>query len=175
MSLRSFTYAFAVTLLFALAPPASAQAMLLTGLPRGASPEFHAMALDGTPFDLVQERGRWVLVNFGASWCTPCVSSLAPLAAFQAAHPTLTVIAANVMESGPATSTYLQRYGSPSSGVWLTAAQAQPLHLIAIPVTWLLAPDGRIAGAWTGAFNAKNRALVEQALHTAGYAGAPTP
>lgn len=40
-----------------------------TGQP---APTLSGTALDGSPIDLAAYRGRPVIVNFWASWCTPC-------------------------------------------------------------------------------------------------------
>lgn len=50
------------------------------------APTIVGTTLEGDDFDLASLRGRWVVVNFFATWCIPCIEEHPELAAFHAAH-----------------------------------------------------------------------------------------
>lgn len=50
------------------------------------APEVAGQTLDGERFELSDQRGRWVVVNFFATWCIPCLAEHPELAAFASAH-----------------------------------------------------------------------------------------
>jgi cytochrome c biogenesis protein CcmG/thiol:disulfide interchange protein DsbE len=51
-----------------------------------AAPALTGETLDGGTFDLDGERGRWVVVNFFASWCAPCRQEHPELVSFARRH-----------------------------------------------------------------------------------------
>ena len=46
----------------------------------------------GKPHRLADYKGRWVVVNFWATWCVPCIQEIPEIAAFHREHPDVVVI-----------------------------------------------------------------------------------
>lgn len=53
------------------------------------APEARGETIDGTAADLADQRGRWVLVNFFATWCVPCREEHPSLVAFSERHASI--------------------------------------------------------------------------------------
>ena len=75
----------ALVALLATRPPASATEVFTPLLGKPA-PAVSGTTVTGGHFDLAAERGRWVWVNFFASWCPPCQAEEPALVTFAYEH-----------------------------------------------------------------------------------------
>jgi thiol-disulfide isomerase/thioredoxin len=57
-------------------------AVLLTAPAQADRPDFTLPDLEGQSHSLSDYRGRWVLVNYWATWCPPCLEELPELEVF---------------------------------------------------------------------------------------------
>lgn len=110
------------------------------------APAFSMTALDGAPVSLEQYAGQWVLVNFWATWCVPCVEEL-PLLLEYASARDIPLLAVNMRESPADIRVFL----SSNNLDQLTVLTAPPndvlvaYQVIGLPQTLLIDPTGAIA------------------------------
>ena len=63
--------------------------LLLAAFPAAA---FDLTDTQGGRHRLADYQGRWVVINFWATWCVPCIQEIPEIAAFQKEHPRVVVI-----------------------------------------------------------------------------------
>ena len=136
-------------------------------------PELEATTLDGAAWDLAAHRGRWVVVNFWATWCTPCLKEMPELSALDAMREHVEVIGLAYEDIEAAElKAFLEKrpvvYPVAIVDVYEPPADfATPRGL---PMTYLIAPDGRVAKKFLGPVTA---AELEGAIAEAGKGTAP--
>ena len=74
---------------------------LLCAAPLAAS-AFDLTDTQGRRQRLAENKGRWVVVNFWAMWCVPCIQEIPEIAAFARAHRRVTVIGVAMDAENPA-------------------------------------------------------------------------
>ncbi|MFT7476055.1 MAG: cytochrome c biogenesis protein CcmG/thiol:disulfide interchange protein DsbE [Verrucomicrobiales bacterium] len=111
-------------------------------------------AVDGSSFDLETHRGRWVVVNFFATTCVPCIVEHPELVAFDDAHrPVGDVSVVSIAFSD--SSSNVREFFAENGGDWSVLAEDTGRHAIgygvaAVPETYLVAPSGIITSKFTG-------------------------
>jgi cytochrome c biogenesis protein CcmG/thiol:disulfide interchange protein DsbE len=78
------------------------------------APDKELSVLGGTASgEIADYRGRWVLVNFWASWCAPCRTEAPALESFQQQHSRqdFTVLGINLDDTTDDALTFVHRYG----------------------------------------------------------------
>jgi thiol-disulfide isomerase/thioredoxin len=67
-----------------------------------AAQAFEITDTQGKRHSLADNRGRWVVLNFWATWCVPCIQEIPEIAEFAKAHPRVTVIGVALDAENPA-------------------------------------------------------------------------
>ena len=113
-----------------------------------AAPPLSAATIAGPHFDLVSLRGRWVVVNFFASWCEPCRQEGPALVRFTTEHDQRhdASVVGVVFEDSP---TAAERLEHAEGGTWPLVADptgsiGARYQVTALPQSFLIAPDGRV-------------------------------
>ncbi|MBI4588828.1 MAG: TlpA family protein disulfide reductase [Candidatus Rokubacteria bacterium] len=119
-------------------------------------PEFRLKSLEGKRVSLKDYQGKLVVLNFWATWCTPCEVEMPALENLWVSHREkgLVVVGITVDRGGPRS--LIEPY---VKGKKLTfpilldpdMRTAQAWRVTAIPTTFLVRPDGEVAGVSHGA------------------------
>ncbi|HEY5849929.1 MAG TPA: TlpA disulfide reductase family protein [Lysobacter sp.] len=137
------------------------------------TPELKLSTVEGKPYDLSEHRGKWVVVNFWATWCKPCLKEMPELSALDAMREHIEVLGLAYEEIEPA-----------DMRAFLTKHPvAYPVAIIdtfdppaafetprGLPMTYLIGPDGKIADKFLGPVTAHD---IEAAIAKAGGPKAP--
>jgi thiol-disulfide isomerase/thioredoxin len=118
---------------------------------------------DGVHYTLANLHGKWVLVNFWAPWCPPCIQEIPDLDALQQRHRDLQVIGVAVM------------YGSRKEVTDLVSKQSISYPIVfgnedtagdfggldGMPTSFLYTPSGKLVGHHQGILT---QTEIEQAM-----------
>lgn len=119
------------------------------------APAITGTTVTGQPFDLAAYRGRWVVLNFFASWCVPCQQEEPNLVAFafDHRHPGQAALVSVVFEDTPSAA---RQYQAQQGATWPTLADPKTSIALAYgvttpPETYLISPTGVVAAHIFGA------------------------
>jgi thiol-disulfide isomerase/thioredoxin len=127
---------------------------LVEALPAAEAPAFHMLDMRGAPVTNGGLRGAFVVLNFWATWCVPCVREMPALQALQDRFKErpLRVVGVNVMDPQPRIAAFLAER---SLGIQIARdASGQVFRdfgVVGFPTTLVLDPEGRVVGRAMGA------------------------
>ena len=144
------------------------------------APPISGLTLGGDFFDLDDHRGRWVVVNFFATWCAGCIIEHPELVAFSERHAAGDAIVVTVAfdDSPEAVRGFFERAG----GNWPVLAGdvgSVPVDygVTAVPETYLVSPTGYVLDKLVGASGVTADQLDNRiaALEALAEPAGPTP
>lgn len=119
-----------------------------------AAQDFSFKDTQGKMQRLVDYRGKWVLVNFWATWCPPCEQETPDLIELHNAHKDtdLVVIGVALDSSRPSITEFVARHRIPYPIVVgsYTLAEAQVGKVEALPTSFLYDPTGELVSYQEG-------------------------
>ena len=143
------------------------------------TPALRIDTLDGATYDLADRRGTWVVVNFWATWCAPCLKEMPELSALDAMNEHIEVVGlayedieVDAMREFLADHPVV--YPIAILDTYYPPADFDTPR--GLPMTWLIAPDGRVAHKVLGPVTAREieDAIAAAGGPAAGRAGAPS-
>ncbi|MGQ0833060.1 MAG: TlpA family protein disulfide reductase [Microthrixaceae bacterium] len=141
------------------------------------APVTRGQTLDGGTFDLADQRGRWVLVNFFATWCIPCLKEHPELVAFSASHATKgdASVVSILFDDDPddAREVFAKRGGDWPVVIDPEGAISVAYGVARVPESFLIAPDGTVVQRLVGGVTAAqlDRLLAQYEAASADAAG----
>jgi cytochrome c biogenesis protein CcmG, thiol:disulfide interchange protein DsbE len=121
------------------------------------APAISGPGLDGGHYSLAHYKGKWVLVNFMASWCVACQEEMPQLLRFSRQYAKSGDALVLTDEYDPADAGRLRSYLAAQKAHWPSVndpSASVSYGVSALPSSFLVAPSGRVVEYVPGAIAA---------------------
>lgn len=139
-------------------PPAAGNAQTASPASSPDKPALRVESLDGGTYDLATHCGKWVVVNFWATWCAPCLKEMPELSALHTMREDVEVVGLAYEEIEPADMRAFLAKRPVIYPIAIVDTYQPPADFETprgLPMTVLIAPDGRVAKKVVGPVTAK--------------------
>jgi thiol-disulfide isomerase/thioredoxin len=136
-----------VAVLLATLPASAGETVDLVAWTGGPTPPLRLKGLDGQSYDLTQQRGKALVINFWATWCPPCREELPTLARLRETLRDLPIeiVTVNVAEGENRVKQFVANMSLQLPVLLDRNAEAQhDWKVRGLPATFVLDPDGAI-------------------------------
>ena len=124
------------------------------GAKGAAAPPFSLTGIDGKPLALANYGGKVVLLNFWATWCTPCRAEIPQFVEFQNKYGPqgLQIVGISMDDDPTPVRAFYQQFKMNYPVAVGTANLADSYGgVLGLPVTFLIGRDGKIVAKYVGA------------------------
>ena len=128
-----------------------------------AAPSFTAMTLHGDTVSLPGERGKVIVLNAWATWCTPCIAEMPSLDRLQKQLPGVSVIAVSTDDDASQLEAWVDEYGLTFEVLHDVRREMESRYLVhGLPTTFVIDRRGRIVEKVLGAREWDDSATVKR-------------
>jgi len=128
-----------------VSPPAPAK--------KPESPTLEVTTYDGKPYKLADHRGKWVVVNFWATWCEPCKKEIPDFNKLDAQRDDVEFIGLAYEEIERADMDAFLKVIPINYPMAILDVYNPPADFdtpVGLPLTYVIAPDGKVASKFLG-------------------------
>lgn len=147
-NLKPYLVSLVTTVLLAIAPITQAEKI-----------DYALPDIDGVKRNISEFRGKWVVLNFWATWCPPCLQEIPELVEFHEDHHKKDAIVVGVAYENIEPKTlkeFVESYFMNYPILVTSPTSKTPFGVISgLPSTFLISPTGELVATQTGPVTAK--------------------